>query len=116
MWPPHTLHTHTHTPRSYDALVARFPEDWRGYLAKGVWLRDKGRRADAERMFLQVWVRGCVGGMGWGVICGMLAAVFAVLLAVLCAVWCWPSCLMFSSFAGGARRPSCGWLLWDVPS
>ena len=39
---------------SYDALITRFPEDFRGYLAKGVWLRDKGRRADAERMFLQV--------------------------------------------------------------
>ncbi len=38
----------------YDNLIARFPEDFRGYLAKGVFLRDKGRRADAERMFLQV--------------------------------------------------------------
>uniref|UniRef100_A0A7S0X244 Uncharacterized protein n=1 Tax=Chlamydomonas leiostraca TaxID=1034604 RepID=A0A7S0X244_9CHLO len=38
---------------TYDALIARFPEDFRGYLAKGVYLRDKGRRADAERMFLQ---------------------------------------------------------------
>ncbi len=40
--------------RRYDALIAAFPEDFRGYLAKGVFLRDKGRRADAERMFLQV--------------------------------------------------------------
>jgi len=38
---------------TYDALVARFPEDFRGYLAKGVFLRDQGRRADADRMFLQ---------------------------------------------------------------
>jgi hypothetical protein len=44
----------------YDALIGRFPEDFRGYLAKGVYLRDKGRRADAERMFLQV------GGAGVG--------------------------------------------------
>jgi hypothetical protein len=63
---PHSDHTHLlthshslHSP-SYDALVARFPEDFRGYLAKGVYLRDKGRRADAERMFLQV--RRGVGG------------------------------------------------------
>ncbi|KAF5829078.1 hypothetical protein DUNSADRAFT_16611 [Dunaliella salina] len=38
---------------TYDDLIKRFPEDFRGYLAKGVFLRDKGRRADAERMFLQ---------------------------------------------------------------
>ncbi|KAL6758335.1 hypothetical protein V8C86DRAFT_2599960, partial [Haematococcus lacustris] len=38
---------------TYDAVIARFPEDFRGYLAKGVLLRDKGRRADADRMFIQ---------------------------------------------------------------
>jgi len=38
---------------TYDDLIKRFPEDFRGYLAKGVFLRDNGRRADAERMFLQ---------------------------------------------------------------
>lgn len=31
-----------------------FPKDFRGYLAKGVLLRERGRQGDAERMFLQV--------------------------------------------------------------
>ncbi len=48
------LCVHIRPVRSYDALINRFPEDFRCYLAKGVFLRDKGRRADAERMFLQV--------------------------------------------------------------
>lgn len=39
---------------TYDVLIARFPEDFRGYLAKGVFLKERGRKADAERMFLQV--------------------------------------------------------------
>jgi hypothetical protein len=30
-----------------------FPDDYRGYLAKGMFLKDKGRKADAERMFMQ---------------------------------------------------------------
>ena len=38
----------------YDDLIKCFPEDFRGYLAKGVYLWDKGQRSDAERMFLQV--------------------------------------------------------------
>lgn len=37
----------------YDSIIKYAPEDYRGYLAKGVFLRDKGRRADAERMFIQ---------------------------------------------------------------
>eukprot|EP00955_Chlamydomonas_euryale_P025585 270047-Chlamydomonas_euryale.AAC.3 len=37
----------------YDALIKREPTDFRGYLAKGLFLREQGRRADAERMFLQ---------------------------------------------------------------
>lgn len=38
---------------AYDTIVKEHPEDYRGYLAKGVFLRDKGRRSDAERMFIQ---------------------------------------------------------------
>ncbi|KAG2484032.1 hypothetical protein HYH03_017122 [Edaphochlamys debaryana] len=38
---------------TYDNLIKAFPEDYRGYLAKGVYLKEKGRKADAERMFLQ---------------------------------------------------------------
>ncbi|KAI8474445.1 MAG: hypothetical protein J3K34DRAFT_518183 [Monoraphidium minutum] len=38
---------------AYDALIAAAPEDFRGYLAKGVFLKERGRRGDAERMFLQ---------------------------------------------------------------
>ncbi|EFJ43190.1 hypothetical protein VOLCADRAFT_121454 [Volvox carteri f. nagariensis] len=38
---------------TYDELIKAFPEDYRGYLAKGVFLKEKGRKADAERMFLQ---------------------------------------------------------------
>ncbi|GLC45824.1 hypothetical protein PLESTB_001151600 [Pleodorina starrii] len=38
---------------TYDELIKTFPEDYRGYLAKGVFLKEKGRKADAERMFLQ---------------------------------------------------------------
>jgi hypothetical protein len=39
---------------AYDALIKSAPEDFRGYLAKGVFLKERGRRGDAERMFLQV--------------------------------------------------------------
>ncbi|GLI64567.1 hypothetical protein VaNZ11_007888 [Volvox africanus] len=38
---------------TYDELIKAFPEDYRGYLAKGVFLKEKGRKADAARMFLQ---------------------------------------------------------------
>lgn len=38
---------------AYDTLIRAFPEDFRGYLAKGMFLRDRGRQGDAERMFLQ---------------------------------------------------------------
>ena len=38
---------------AYDTLIRAFPEDFRGYLAKGMFLRDRGRQSDAERMFLQ---------------------------------------------------------------
>ena len=38
---------------AYDALIRTAPEDFRGYLAKGVFLKERGRRGDAERMFLQ---------------------------------------------------------------
>jgi hypothetical protein len=48
---------------AYDALIKSAPEDFRGYLAKGVFLKERGRRGDAERMFLQVRP----GWRGWGV-------------------------------------------------
>lgn len=38
---------------AYDTLIRAFPEDFRGYLAKGMFLRDRGRQGDAERMFMQ---------------------------------------------------------------
>ncbi|KAG2438426.1 hypothetical protein HYH02_010881 [Chlamydomonas schloesseri] len=38
---------------TYEELIKAFPEDYRGYLAKGVFLKERGRKADAERMFLQ---------------------------------------------------------------
>eukprot|EP01018_Ginkgo_biloba_P025467 Gb_31482 [translate_table: standard] len=37
----------------YDALIAKQPEDFRGYLAKGILLRENGKAGDAERMFIQ---------------------------------------------------------------
>ena len=39
---------------AYDGLIKALPEDFRGYLAKGLFLKEHGRKADAERMFLQV--------------------------------------------------------------
>ncbi|WIA22004.1 hypothetical protein OEZ85_004358 [Tetradesmus obliquus] len=38
---------------AYDTLVGAFPSDFRGYLAKAVFLKERGRQGDAERMFLQ---------------------------------------------------------------
>jgi len=38
---------------AYDQLIKAAPEDFRGYLAKGVFLKERGKRGDAERMFLQ---------------------------------------------------------------
>ncbi|BBN00875.1 hypothetical protein MPTK1_2g02840 [Marchantia polymorpha subsp. ruderalis] len=37
----------------YDELITRYPDDFRGYLAKGVLLKDQGKTADSERMFIQ---------------------------------------------------------------
>jgi len=37
----------------YDSLIALYPDDFRGYLAKGVLLRSNGQKGDAERMFIQ---------------------------------------------------------------
>lgn len=39
--------------------MARFPTDYRPYLAKAVHMRDAGKRAEAERLFEQVT------GLGW---------------------------------------------------
>ncbi|KAG1679666.1 hypothetical protein FOA52_006183 [Chlamydomonas sp. UWO 241] len=41
------------TIATYDELIKRVPSDFRGYLAKGLFLKEQGRKADAERMFLQ---------------------------------------------------------------
>ncbi|XP_013648643.2 uncharacterized protein LOC106353431 [Brassica napus] len=37
----------------YDRLIYEHPEDFRGYLAKGILLKENGSRGDAERMFIQ---------------------------------------------------------------
>ncbi|CAI5462698.1 unnamed protein product [Closterium sp. Yama58-4] len=37
----------------YDGLIASLPDDFRGYLAKGLFLKDNGNQAEADRMFLQ---------------------------------------------------------------
>ncbi|KAF3522559.1 hypothetical protein F2Q69_00050027 [Brassica cretica] len=37
----------------YDRLISEHPEDFRGYLAKGILLKENGSRGDAERMFIQ---------------------------------------------------------------
>ncbi|KAL0056221.1 hypothetical protein WJX82_008908 [Trebouxia sp. C0006] len=37
----------------YDKLIQKNPDDFRGYLARGVLFRGEGRQGDAERMFLQ---------------------------------------------------------------
>ncbi|XP_024530095.1 uncharacterized protein LOC9659506 isoform X3 [Selaginella moellendorffii] len=37
----------------YDALIKGRPDDFRGYLAKGVLLKEQGQASDAERMFIQ---------------------------------------------------------------
>lgn len=37
----------------FDGLTQEYPEDFRGYLAKGVLLRKEGRKGDAQRAFLQ---------------------------------------------------------------
>ncbi|KAK4748321.1 hypothetical protein SAY87_014907 [Trapa incisa] len=37
----------------YDRLISTHPEDFRGYLAKGIVLKENGNAGDAERMFIQ---------------------------------------------------------------
>ncbi|XP_024376808.1 uncharacterized protein [Physcomitrium patens] len=37
----------------YDNLISSYPDDFRGYLAKGILLKDQGKDSDAERMFIQ---------------------------------------------------------------
>ncbi|CAI5504651.1 unnamed protein product [Closterium sp. Naga37s-1] len=37
----------------YDGLIASRADDFRGYLAKGLFLKDNGNQAEADRMFLQ---------------------------------------------------------------
>eukprot|EP00877_Chromochloris_zofingiensis_P008320 jgi/Chrzof1/3741/Cz13g07070.t1 len=38
---------------AYDQLIGDHPQDFRGYLAKGKFPKERGRRADADRMFDQ---------------------------------------------------------------
>ncbi|KAF4352293.1 hypothetical protein F8388_005940 [Cannabis sativa] len=38
----------------YDRIISSHPEDFRGYLAKGIILKENGNNGDAERMFIQV--------------------------------------------------------------
>ncbi|XP_059639097.1 uncharacterized protein LOC132281406 isoform X2 [Cornus florida] len=37
----------------YDRLISSHPNDFRGYLAKGIILKENGKVGDAERMFIQ---------------------------------------------------------------
>nr|XP_009414684.1 PREDICTED: uncharacterized protein LOC103995732 isoform X3 [Musa acuminata subsp. malaccensis] len=37
----------------YDQLISKHPDDFRGYLAKGIILKENGSVGDAERMFIQ---------------------------------------------------------------
>ncbi|OVA01684.1 Tetratricopeptide repeat-containing domain [Macleaya cordata] len=37
----------------YDQLISAHPDDFRGYLAKGIILKENGKVGDAERMFIQ---------------------------------------------------------------
>ncbi|CAO2840431.1 unnamed protein product [Amaranthus hypochondriacus] len=37
----------------YDQLISSHPSDFRGYLAKGILLKENGNAGDAERMFIQ---------------------------------------------------------------
>ncbi|KAF5191914.1 Ethylene-responsive transcription factor-like protein [Thalictrum thalictroides] len=37
----------------YDRLISLHPDDFRGYLAKGIILKENGKLGDAERMFIQ---------------------------------------------------------------
>lgn len=37
----------------YDSLIATHPDDFRGYLAKGILLKENGKTGEAERMFIQ---------------------------------------------------------------
>ncbi|CAN6180221.1 unnamed protein product [Urochloa humidicola] len=37
----------------YDKLISEHPEDFRGYLAKGIILKENGKAGEAERMFIQ---------------------------------------------------------------
>lgn len=37
----------------YDQLISKHPDDFRGYLAKAIILKENGKAGDAERMFIQ---------------------------------------------------------------
>ncbi|CAM6127584.1 unnamed protein product [Calypogeia fissa] len=48
-WDGHTSDAAT----VYDGLIKNYPEDYRGFLAKGVLLKTQNKQGDAERMFIQ---------------------------------------------------------------
>lgn len=51
----------------YERAVREGPEDFRAYLAKGLYLKERGRKADAERMFLQASAaRAAAWAAAWG--------------------------------------------------
>ncbi|XP_017645368.1 uncharacterized protein LOC108486066 isoform X2 [Gossypium arboreum] len=47
----------------YDQLISSNPNDFRGYLAKGIILKENGNVGDAERMFIQAKRRCCAGSI-----------------------------------------------------
>ncbi|XP_043687662.1 uncharacterized protein LOC122638871 isoform X2 [Telopea speciosissima] len=44
----------------YEQLISTHPDDFRGYLAKGIILKENGKVGDAERMFIQCLCAGTV--------------------------------------------------------
>ncbi|KAJ4826194.1 hypothetical protein Tsubulata_023783 [Turnera subulata] len=49
----------------YDQLISVHPDDFRGYLAKGIILKENGSLGDAERMFIQAAGVGYGQGSSW---------------------------------------------------
>lgn len=37
----------------YESIITNYPEDFRGYLAKAILLKEQGQKGEAERMFIQ---------------------------------------------------------------
>ncbi|GLJ08383.1 hypothetical protein SUGI_0087740 [Cryptomeria japonica] len=58
----------------YDSLIATRPNDFRGYLAKGILLKENGKSGDAERMFIQAKYLAPPKNTG----CGAHLAIFSI--------------------------------------